>query len=80
MYTIWLASTAGDSQVSITLGGQTMTNAAIIVQRLFAEVRENEDAYFQMLSRTGGRPVINVNIVTAGSVRVRVKFLPAFAV
>jgi len=79
VYTIWLASTVGDTAVSITLGGRTITNAAIVTLRANSEIRENEDTFFQMLSATGGRPVININIVTAAVVRVRVKFLPAFA-
>jgi len=79
VYTIWGASTLGDTQISITLGGRTLTNAAILVLRANSEIRENEDTFFQMLSQTGGRPIINVNIVTAAVVRVRVKFLPATA-
>jgi len=79
VYTIWGASTVGDTQISITLGGRTMTNAAILVLRANSEIRENEDTFFQMLSQTGGRPVININVVTAAVVRVRVKFLPAAA-
>jgi len=80
VYTIWAASSAGDTQISITLGGRTLTNAAIVVERANSEIREDADAFFQMLSVTGGRPVINFNIVAAATVRVRVKFLPAFAV
>ena len=79
VYTIWLASTVGDTEVSITLGGRTVTNAAIITLRANSEIRENEDTFFQVSSPTGGRPVINVNVVTAAIVRVRVKFLPAMA-
>jgi len=79
VYTIWGASTVGDTQISITLGGRTMTNAAILPLRANSEIRENEDSNFQMLSQTGGRPVININVVTAAVVRIRVKFLPAFA-
>jgi len=79
VYTIWLASTVGDTEVSLTLGGQTITNAAIVTLRANSEIRENEDTFFQMLSRTGGRPIININVVTAAVVRIRVKFLPAFA-
>jgi len=79
VYTIWGASTVGDTQISITLGGRTMTNAAILILRANSEIRENEDTFFQMLSQTGGRPVININVVTAAVVRVRVKFLPALA-
>jgi len=79
VYTIWGASTVGDTQISITLGGRTMTNAAILILRANSEIRENEDTFFQMLSMTGGRPVININVVTAAVVRIRVKFLPATA-
>jgi len=80
VYTIWGASTVGDTQISITLGGRTMTNAAILILRANSEIRENEDTFFQMLSMTGGRPVIAINVVTAAIVRIRVKFLPAQAV
>jgi len=80
VYTIWGASTVGDTQISITLGGRTMTNAAILVLRANSEIRELDDTFFQMLSATGGRPVININVVTAAVVRIRVKFLPAAAI
>jgi len=77
VYTIWLASTVGDTLVTISLGGRTLVSGATVTLRANSEVRENEDTFFQMLSQTGGRPIINVNIVTAAIVRVRVKFLPA---
>jgi len=77
VYTIWGASTVGNTQISITLGGRTMTNGAILILRANSEIRENEDTFFQMLSVTGGRPVININVVTAAVVRIRVKFLPS---
>lgn len=80
VYTIWGASTVGDTQLSITLGGRTLTNAAILVLRANSEIRENEDTFFQVLSLTGGRPVLNINVVTAAIVRIRVKFLPATAI
>lgn len=79
VYTVWLASTVGDTTVSITLGGRTIVNGAVVILRANSEIRENEDTAFQMLSRTGGRPVINIVEVTAASIRVRVKFLPAVA-
>jgi len=79
VFTIWLASTVGDSTVTITLGGRTIVNAAVITLRANSEIRENEDTFFQVLSRTGGRPVINVIEVTAATIRVRTKFLPAAA-
>jgi len=77
VYTIWLASTVGDTTVTISLGGRTITNAAGVTLRANSEIRENEDTFFQVLSHTGGRPVINVIEVTAASIRVRTKFLPA---
>ncbi len=77
VYTVWTASTVGDSTVTITLGGRTIVNGAVITLRANSEIRENEDVFFQVLSRTGGRPVINVIEVTAASIRVRTKFIPA---
>lgn len=79
VYTIWGVSTVGDTTMTITLGGRTITNAAVLALRANSEIRENEDTFFQLMSVTGGRPVINVNVVTAATVRVRVKFLPATA-
>jgi len=79
VYTIFAASTVGDSTITVSLGGRTITNAAVMVLRANSEIRENEDPFFQVLSRTGGRPVISVIEVTAASMRIRVRFLPAFA-
>lgn len=79
VYTIWGASTVGDTTITITLGGRTLTSAAVLILRANSEIRELDDTFFQMLSVTGGRPVININVVTAATVRVRVKFLPALA-
>ena len=77
VYTIWAASTVGDSTITIAMGGRTVTNAAVIVLRANSEIRENEDTFFQVISRTGGRPVITITEVTAMTCRTRVKFLPA---
>jgi len=79
VYTIWGASTVGDTEISITLGGRTLVSAAILVLRANSEIRETEDTFFQMLSVTGGRPLININVVTAAIVRLRIKFIPAMA-
>jgi hypothetical protein len=78
VYTIWLASTVGDTTVSITLGGRTLVSTATVVLRANSEIREDEDNFFQMASRTGGRPVINVTESTSMICRVRVKFIPAY--
>ena len=77
VYTIWAASTVGDTQISVSIGGRTLVSAAAVILRANSEIRENEDTFFQMLAQTGGRPIININVVTAAIVRVRVKFLPA---
>lgn len=79
VYTIWAASTVGDTEITVTLGGRTLVSAAIVTLRANSEIRETDDTFFQMLSMTGGRPVININVVTAAVVRVRVKFIPAMA-
>ena len=79
VYTIWAASTVGDTEISVTLGGRTLVSGASVILRANSEIRENEDTFFQMLSVTGGRPIININVVTAATVRVRVKFIPAMA-
>lgn len=79
VYTIWGASTVGDTALTITLGGRTITSGALLVLRANSEIRENEDTFFQVSSPTGGRPVINVVEVTTATIRIRVKFLPAFS-
>jgi len=77
VYTIWAASTVGDSTITVRQGGRTVVDAAVIILRANSEIREDEDTFFQMLSRTGGRPVISIVEVTAAAIRVRTKFLPA---
>lgn len=79
VYTIWIASTLGDTTITVTIGGRTVVDAAVAVLRANSEIREESDPFFTVLSRTGGRPVINVVEGTAASIRVRVKFIPAFA-
>ncbi len=78
VYTIWAASTVGDSTITVTLGGRTTTDGAVITLRANSEIRENDDTFFQATSQTGGRPVVNITEVTAASIRIRVKFIPAF--
>jgi len=77
VYTIWAASTVGDSTMSISLGGRTITQDAVLVLRANSEIREDEDPYFQVLSRSNGRPVIAITEVTAMTARIRVRFIPA---
>lgn len=77
VYTIFAASDQVDSTITVSLGGRSIVQDAVIVQRAAQEIRENEDPYFQVLSQTGGRPVIQITEVTAMSCRVRTRFLPA---
>ncbi len=76
VYTVWLASTVGDTTVTITLGGRTVVNGGIVILRANSEIRVDEDNFYQMLSVGVGRPVINVVETTAMSCRVRVIFIP----
>jgi len=77
VYTVWAASTVGDSTITISMGGRNIVNAAVVILRANSEIRENEDNFFQILSRTGGRPIIAVVEVTAMTLRIRTKFIPA---
>jgi len=77
VYTIWAASTVGDSTITVRIGGRQIATNAVIVLRANSEIRENEDPFFQLLSRGAGRPVISITEVTAASIRVRTRFLPA---
>lgn len=77
VYTIWAASTVGDSTITISIGGRTVTNGAVLVLRANSEIRENEDPFFQVMSVGVGRPVIAITEVTSASIRVRVRFLPS---
>lgn len=79
VYTVWCVSDVIDTTVTIRLGGRLITDGAIVVQRAGVIIQENEDPFFQMLSRGAGRPVITITETTAMSMRVRVKFLPAMA-
>jgi len=79
VFTIWAASTVGDTTISVTLGGRTLISNGVVILRANSEIRENEDTFIQGLSSTGGRPVITITEVTAMACRVRTKFLPAFA-
>lgn len=79
VYTVWAASTVADTTITIRQGGRTVVDGAIVILRTSSEIRENEDTFFQMVSRTGGRPVITITEVTSATIRIRTKFLPSFA-
>lgn len=77
VYTVWGCSTVGDTTIGIRLGSRIITDAAVLTLRANSEIREQEDPFFQMVSRAAGRPVINITEVTAATIRIRVKFIPA---
>lgn len=79
VYTIFAASDVADSTITVTLGGRRIVSGAVMVERANSEIRENEDPFFQVLSTTGGRPVIAITEVTAANMRIRTRFLPARA-
>ena len=79
VYTMWAASDQVDSTITITLGGRRVVSGAIMVQRTGSIIDESDDPFFQVLSRTGGRPVIAITETTAAIMRIRTKFLPAAA-
>jgi len=80
VYTIWIASGDATDLYTISLGGRTLVSGANPVLRANAEIRENEDSFTQVLSTTGGRPVISFTSAAGATARIRVKFLPATAV
>jgi len=77
VYTVFVSSTVADSTVTISLGGRTIVNAGVIPLRANAEIRQDEDNFYQMVSLQAGRPVISIVEVTAASIQVRTIFLPA---
>jgi len=78
VYSIWISSTVGDTVVDIIMGGRTLVSGGVAILRANSEIREDEDNVYQMVSRTGNRPVITITEVTAMACRVRTKFIPAF--
>lgn len=77
VYTIWAVSDQVDTTITIALGGRTVTDASVVVQRTQSIIAEDQDPRFQMVSVTAGRPVISIVEVTAAIIRVRVVFIPA---
>lgn len=80
VYTIWIASGDAVDSYTISLGGRTLVSSANPILRANAEIRENEDSFTQLLSPTGGRPVISFVSAAGATARIRVKFLPAMAI
>ncbi len=79
VFTIFAASTVGDTTITVTLGGRTLITNGIVILRANSEIRENEDTFIQGISSVGGRPIITITEATSMVCRIRTKFLPAFA-
>ncbi len=60
VYTIWAVSDQVDTTITISLGGRTLTNGAVVTQRTGSIILESDDTSFQVMSPTGGRTVINL--------------------
>jgi len=72
---VFAASTVLDTLLSITgPGSEPVVRLRPILLRANAEVRQDEDVSFQVPVVQGGRYVINVDVVTAATVRIRAIF------
>ena len=76
VYTVWAASDVVDTTISMSMAGRRVVSGAVVVQRTGSIIQENEDPFFQVVSRGAGRPIISITEVTAAVIRVRTKFLP----
>lgn len=69
---IFAASTQQDTLITITgPGSEPVTRSIPITLRANAEIRQDEDVKYQLPVTQGGRYVINVDVVTAATFRVR---------
>ncbi len=76
VYTVWACSDVVDTTISMSMAGRRVVSGAVVVQRTGSIIQENEDPFFQVVSRGAGRPIISITEVTAMICRVRTKFLP----
>lgn len=77
VFSIWAASTVNDSTMSVTLGADTLINAAPLPLRVSGVPNLDEDVPVLVSSPGGVRPVISVTEVSAMSSYVIVVFKPA---
>lgn len=75
---VYVASTQDDTELTITGPGQVPVARDIpVVLRANAEIRERDDASFQIVVSQGGRYFIAINIVTAATCRILAKYASA---
>lgn len=69
------ASTQQDTDITITgPGSEPVARNIPMILRANAEIRQQDDPSFQIPVTQGGRYVINVDVVTAATVRVSATF------
>lgn len=69
---VFASSTQQDTTITITgPGSEPVVRTRPVTLRANAEIRENEDVGYEVPVVQGGRYVINIDVVTAATVRVR---------
>jgi len=72
---IFASSTQNDTLITITgPGSEPVVRGQAILLRANAEIRQDEDISFQVPVTQGGRYVIDVNVQTAATFRIRAIF------
>jgi len=75
------ASTQQDTTMTITLPGVSGIQAPMrtipLTMRANAEIRQDSDPQLVLPIRQGGHATLNVDVVTAATVRIRAKFATA---
>jgi len=75
MLSIYAASTQNDTLLTITgPGAEAVTRAQAVTLRANSEIRMDEDITYPVLVSQGGRYVIDVNVQTAATFRIRAVF------
>lgn len=77
IFQVLAASTQNDTEITITLGKDTIIATRRLPQRSNGVPNDSDDRAFIIASPGGVRPVININIVTAATVYVITDFIPA---
>lgn len=69
---IYLASTAADSEASVSVGGRTLKTKGLIGKvGTNAQIDVVSDAALVTTVRGGESPLVDVDVVTAGTIRVK---------
>lgn len=75
MLSVYAASTQNDTLLTITgPGAEAVVRAQAILLRANAEIRMDEDITFPVAVSQGGRYVLDINVQTAATFRIRAVF------